>query len=180
MTERPYPKTWWVEEGSLLAGCYPGDMIRVEAERKLTALLDLGIRAVICLQEEDERGYDGGPFVPYEPVLKELANKRGIEVDCRRFPIRDYGVPSIETMKTILDAIDGCMSRGMAVYVHCWGGHGRTGTVVGCWLVRHGMTGEQALEEIERLRRQYNELRGWPSPQAPDQISMVEYWKTGQ
>ena len=23
------------------------------------------------------------------------------------------------------------------VYVHCWGGVGRTGTVVGCWLVRH-------------------------------------------
>ena len=31
------------------------------------------------------------------------------------------------------------------MYLHCWGGVGRTGTVVGCWLVRHGRTGDEAL-----------------------------------
>jgi len=25
------------------------------------------------------------------------------------------------------------------VYVHCWAGRGRTGTVVGCYLKRHGI-----------------------------------------
>ena len=39
-------------------------------------------------------------------------------------------------------------SDGKNVYVYCWGGIGRTSTAVGCWLVRHGMTGDEALAEI--------------------------------
>ena len=42
------------------------------------------------------------------------------------------------------------------VYVHCWGGIGRTGTVVGCWLVRHGMTGDEALAEFASPGRWFN------------------------
>ncbi|MFZ5949388.1 MAG: fused DSP-PTPase phosphatase/NAD kinase-like protein [Candidatus Rifleibacteriota bacterium] len=30
------------------------------------------------------------------------------------------------------------MAAGKPVYVHCWGGLGRTGVVVGCWSRRHG------------------------------------------
>jgi protein-tyrosine phosphatase len=37
-----------------------------------------------------------------------------------------------ELMTTILDAIDESMTAGKPVYVHCWGGMGRTGTVIGC------------------------------------------------
>ena len=51
-------------------------------------------------------------------------------------------------MATILDAIDDALDSGDTVYVHCWGGIGRTGTVVGCWLVRHGCTGEEALAQV--------------------------------
>ena len=42
-------------------------------------------------------------------------------------------------MTRILDDVDAALADGGAVYVHCWGGIGRTGTVVGCWLVRHGL-----------------------------------------
>ena len=37
-------------------------------------------------------------------------------------------------MGDVLTLIEEALVRG-AVYVHCWGGIGRTGTVVGCWLV---------------------------------------------
>ena len=50
-------------------------------------------------------------------------------------------------MASILDAIDAALDGGKTVYVHCWGGVGRTGTVVGCWLVRHGKTGDEALRQ---------------------------------
>ena len=42
-------------------------------------------------------------------------------------------------LKHILDEIDGAILNGKTVYVHCLGGIGRTGTVVGCYLVRHGI-----------------------------------------
>ena len=40
-------------------------------------------------------------------------------------------------MLAVLDAIDIALCEGHGVYIHCWGGVGRTGTVVGCWLKRH-------------------------------------------
>ena len=59
-----------------------------------------------------------------------------------RHSIVDMDVPrSQQQTAGILDAIDKALEDGKNVYVHCWGGIGRTGTVVGCWLVRHGMTG---------------------------------------
>jgi len=38
------------------------------------------------------------------------------------------------------------------VFVHCWGGVGRTGTVVGCLLVDAGHDGQAALDRITALR----------------------------
>src|SRR3712207_6971239 len=43
-------------------------------------------------------------------------------------------------------------AEGGLPYVHCWGGIGRTGTVVGCYLVEHGMDGEQAIAAIAEWR----------------------------
>jgi protein-tyrosine phosphatase len=40
------------------------------------------------------------------------------------------------------------MQLGRKIYLHCWGGIGRTGTTVGCYLVRHGNTGEEALRQV--------------------------------
>ena len=49
--------------------------------------------------------------------------------------------PGVGVMKRILDDVDEAIAGGGLTYVHCWGGIGRTGTVVGCWLVRHGLEG---------------------------------------
>jgi ADP-ribosylglycohydrolase/protein tyrosine phosphatase (PTP) superfamily phosphohydrolase (DUF442 family) len=176
MPDVPFPKAWWVQAGRLLAGCYPGDKDPVVAKSKLTALLDAGVRAVVCLQEKDERGHGGEPFVPYEGMLRELARERGVDVPWRRVPIPDFGVPQAETMEAIFDMIDDFLARDMPVYVHCWGGHGRTATVVGCWLVSHGMRGEEALRHIAELRSSRPELRREPAPQSGAQHEMIASW----
>lgn len=63
--------------------------------------------------------------------------------------ILDVSVPHTSAMMIgILDALDTAIADGHTIYLHCWGGIGRTGTVVGCWLVRHGMTGDEALSTI--------------------------------
>ena len=79
-------------------------------------------------------------------------------------------------MVTILDAIDDAVERGRIVYVHCYGGVGRTGTVVGCYLVRHGRSGEEALAAIAEWRR--NTPDGWRnSPETREQRELVLNWR---
>jgi protein-tyrosine phosphatase len=62
------------------------------------------------------------------------------------------------------------------VYVHCFGGIGRTGTVVGCYLVRHGADAETALAEIAR-RRQGTPDGYRRSPETNEQRQFVLTWR---
>ena len=81
-----------------------------------------------------------------------------------------------EFLKEILDFIDEESKNNRQVYVHCLRGLGRTGTVVGCYLVRNGFKGEEALHEIYKLRQ--GMLNAWmQSPQTEEQINEVINWK---
>jgi hypothetical protein len=82
-------RTFWIEENRLMGGAYPGDLDPLIARAKIAALLDAGIRAFVNLTEIDERGRGGVAFAPYEPTAEALADQRGIEVACIRFPILD-------------------------------------------------------------------------------------------
>lgn len=55
MSSVPFPHSYWVIPGQLLAGCYPGAKDLREATDKLTALINAGIRHVINLMKPDER-----------------------------------------------------------------------------------------------------------------------------
>jgi protein-tyrosine phosphatase len=88
-------------------------------------------------------------------------------------PIRDFSVPAPDDLVAILDAIDAELAAGGIVYVHCWAGCGRTGVVVGSWLVRHGLTPHAALERIA-------EARGLGCPQTLEQRLLVLGWEAGR
>ena len=65
-----------------------------------------------------------------------------------RFPIKDVNVPEPATLEAVLDNI---VRSERKAAVHCWGGVGRTGMVIGCYLVRAlQLTGAQALAHIAR------------------------------
>lgn len=171
----PFPRSYWVLPRKLLAGAYPGSPNPREAEAKLKGLLECGIRRIINLMEPHEVDHQGHPFNPYDKPWHRLAAERGLQVSTIRYPIRDVDVPSVERMKEILDDIDRSLKDGRPVYVHCWGGRGRTGTVVGCYLVRTGWGGNEALRRIERLRAGLPDA-SLPSPETPEQIAMVRDW----
>jgi protein-tyrosine phosphatase len=88
------------------------------------------------------------------------------------------GTPTPGLVLAILDEIDAALAGGERVYVHCWGGVGRTGTVIGCWLVRHGLDDGDAVRSIGILRRQIPGSRG--SPETPGQIALVRSWRRGR
>lgn len=173
----PFARSYWVEPGRVLAGFYPGDKDHRVAETKLQGLLDCGVSQVINLMETHEVNHTGHSFVAYEPHLQTLAQKRGRTVKCDRFEIVDQSVPSVTRMVQILDCIDSALGRGDIVYIHCWGGRGRTGTVVACHLQRaRGLSPEAALSAVEELTRDKAQAF-WPTPEMPSQLAFVRAWK---
>ncbi|MEW6337110.1 MAG: HD domain-containing protein [Acidobacteriota bacterium] len=159
----PIADSYWVVPGRLLAGEYPGERRPAEAKRKLRRLSWSGVNAFVDLTEAAEYG-----LVPYAPLLPDTASHE-------RRPIPDMDVVGRAEMAEILDAVDRALDAGRTVYVHCFGGRGRTGTVVGCWLVRHGSAPEAALSRITELRRGTPDGHH-PSPETGPQIAMVRTW----
>lgn len=171
---RPNDNTYWIIPNGFIAGEYPGDNRgEVETREKLQRYLDLNITTFIDLTRPGEKS-------DYESLLKEEAAKKGLLIEYRRFPITDFGIPSKkEVMKHILDEIDAAVKeRNQIAYVHCRGGIGRTGTAVGCYLVRHGHSGNGALEELNRLFQSSGRSYESPlSPETNEQRQLVKEWE---
>ncbi|MCG3210206.1 MAG: hypothetical protein FOGNACKC_03837 [Anaerolineae bacterium] len=168
---RPNDNCYWVIPGQLLAGEYPGYATDPGTRLKLNRFLALGVNSFIDLTEAHE-------LHPYEPLLRLEAAARGIAVDYRRMSIVDQQVPAAAHMTAVLDTIDAAIAAGKTVYVHCWGGIGRTGTVVGCYLVRHRNSGDEALREIARLwANMEKSWRAGRSPETDEQHDFVRRWR---
>jgi protein-tyrosine phosphatase len=80
-------------------------------------------------------------------------------------------------MVGILQAIEQALAANHVVYLHCWGGIGRTGTVIACYLIQQGLAGSAALDRIALLRQ------GTPdshrrSPETDAQCAFVLSWDT--
>ena len=172
-TAPPGTDSFWVEPERVLAGPYPGAATDTEAEAKLGAFLDAGITCFVDLTEEGE----GPPLRPYAPLLQSIAAERGITATHLRFSIVDVDVPSRRHMQAILAAVDDALAADERVYVHCWGGVGRTGTVIGCRLVDQGHTPEMALEKLADLRRRTQRAKaGRVAPETAEQRDFVRGW----
>ena len=170
--DRPLSNSYWVDLGRFAAGEYPSATDPHKAAALLRALLCAGIDHFIDLTTLRD------PLEPYVEMAKREASRLGVSVGWERHPIVDKSVPrSPERMSGILDAIDAAMSDGKNVYLHCWGGVGRTGTVVGCWLVRHGRTGDEALDQIAEWWKDVEKAWRMPcSPEMPEQRDYVRSW----
>src|SRR5512136_155329 len=87
---KPIPESYWVLPGRMLAGEYPGALYAPEVARKrLNAFLRAGFNTIIDLTCE-------GETEDYRPILQEQAGYLDLQVECFRFPINDYDLPTQE------------------------------------------------------------------------------------
>lgn len=159
---KPITNCYWVDRYSFLAGEYPGAHTRSEAAERIAAFERSDVELFIDLTEEGE----------LEPYVGFLTHARH-----QRYPIRDVSVPeSREQVYRIIEAIDTTIANGGRVYLHCWGGIGRTGTIVGCWLAHHGLSGEAALIRLTELWKTCPKSEYRDSPETPAQRNYILSW----
>ncbi len=119
---------YWIEEGRVAGGSCPNT-------EDLPGLAE-DYDAIISLVE-DSRQYMYSP----EDVRDRI---RWINV-----PMTDHATPSLGQLAEFYEALWG-LPETARVFVHCLGGVGRTGTVAASYLVWHGKSVEEALEQVDR------------------------------
>lgn len=170
---RPIPESYWVLPDQFLAGEYPGHWMPEQARQRIDDFLQAGFDTFIDLTRPNE-------LEPYENILKQQALVFQVDALYQRFPIGDFGLPSIDQMQKTLDVIDSAIAAQRKIFVHCWGGIGRTGTTVGCYLVRHGLSGAQALDQLAEWWRDVPKSARFPhSPETKAQMRFILNWQEG-
>lgn len=169
---KPITESYWVEPGRLLAGEHPGHWDEGLVRRRLAGLLDCGIRLFIDLSGS------GDAVHPYRAALEKICRDRGMDAEYLRLPLPADGTPAYASdIIHILRAIQSGLESGERVYVHCSDGVGRTGMIVGCWLVEQGLDPDDALDQLARRFAAMGKARDYRStPASALQVEWVENW----
>jgi protein-tyrosine phosphatase len=147
-----------IEPGRLIAGRHPCAFGPENAPEEVDDLLSAGVTLFLDLTQ-------AGELDPYSSLVAQHARYVNR-------PILDFSIPTSDDLAATLDEIDDELAAGGLVYVHCWAGCGRTGVVVGSWLVRHGVEPQEALRRVA-------EERGLGCPQTLEQRFLVLDWQPG-
>ena len=121
-----------------LAGC-PMPGIVASLEYDLSALRDVGITVLVNLTDRE--------------LPEETLAQYGIR--SVQFKIEDRRAPPVMWIKMLLVQIDKLLAKGDVLAVHCLAGLGRTGTVLGAWLIKKGLTAEEALKRLRQIDAGY-------------------------
>src|SRR5207237_8233064 len=160
----PLPNSYWVLPGQLLAGEHPGGSTALATRARLGRLLEAGVSCFIDLTEPDE-------LPPYDAHLPP-------HVDYLRMPIPDHGIPAQHGhMGELVDRLRVAGRSGRVDHRTCGAVIGRTGTVVGCLRGENGLSGEAALDELNRLWQQNERAQLWAHvPEPHEQTGYGRRW----
>lgn len=130
--EHPYEEWSWVIEDQLIGASSP-DSPAGGAEQWVRTLSQAGGGRPLAVLNLTDRIFGLIKF--------------GVKVEY--LPFADFTAPSRRKADRAVAYIGARIKEGFVVVVHCEAGHGRTGTICGCYLKREqGLVGELALEAI--------------------------------
>jgi Predicted protein-tyrosine phosphatase len=117
----------------------------IRNENEIKELKEKGITSIVCLVEEHELTFKN--IKEYEESL----NKYGIEL--KHYPIKDFSAPTLEYLVKIIKYLKDKIKENKRVLVHCYGGLGRTGTILAAFLVYYKrIKAEEAISYVRKIR----------------------------
>ena len=124
----------WVEKDTLAAMARPGRERDLEVD--LAWLQSAGITVLVSLTEE--------------PIPEESLEKYGMAG--LHLPVEDFTPPTLAQINRFLEEVDRARLENYALGIHCTAGKGRTGTMLAAYLVTRGLSAEDAIAKVRKLR----------------------------
>jgi protein-tyrosine phosphatase len=122
---------WWIDENRVMGSSNP-------FTEELEHLFQIGFNTVISLLDENEQ-------FPYYDVEKIVA----LGFDRSSIPIKDYTAPALKQFMKFLEIVHRDAGK---VLIHCQGGYGRTGTMAAAYWMDKGLSAQEAIRKVRRLR----------------------------
>jgi atypical dual specificity phosphatase len=120
----------WIDKPHLAAMALPSSAEDVAWLRRQ------GIELIVSLTEDRLR--------------RDWVNDAGLMVFHE--PIPDMEAPSQEQLDRCVSVLERAIKQKLGVVVHCGAGLGRTGVILACYLIAQGMTAQNAMARVRRLR----------------------------
>jgi protein-tyrosine phosphatase len=188
----PLDESNWVIPNKLIAGAFPGFVFDAENTDSLIKILNCGVNRFVCMQEEynpltpesEWRSvlYRKNPIIrPYfKDVQNIIQNKADyptlktdvVEVTFDHCPIKDCSIVADEIVFDLAKKLVDAIRNGDVIYLHCWGGHGRTGVMV-C-LILHLMYGLTADESLKRCQLLHDARKRYIAVSSPQTFAQQE------
>lgn len=161
-----------------MCGPYPGAFEDRKNDQLLKCILSKGVDTFVCLQAEfypdipEEAWRAGIGLRPYFADAQRLSKK----------PLKWVQVPIVDgeivadavTATAVVELVEDLMA-GRVVYLHCKGGHGRTGVIV-CLILSYlyRISAAEALKRVQAYHDCRVEHQGTKSPQTVVQRDQVK------
>jgi len=176
----PHIESNYIIPDVLIAGAYPADNDDYTTETNLCAILNAGVTCFVCLQSEYDDSVPESTWRrrnairPYFKDVKRLVNGNATiesvrdtmstlpvteaDIEFIHLPIKDCNVTDDDKVWQLVLQLETRIRAGKKIYLHCWGGHGRTGTVACILLAKmYGTTAVEAMRYnniVHMIRKQ--------------------------
>ncbi len=185
----PTTESNWVILDRLMMGAYPAstnDDQHYEISRRL---LNCGIRTYVCLQDEYDHmatqnqwrsGKRIRPYIYDAAEMLRTGESFSLEKDGSKtlemlhVAIKDCSITMDKLVQDLAEDVCLRLCKNEVIYVHCWGGHGRTGTLVAIVLgMIFGLDANEALARTQHFHDLRYSPLGVQSPQTVEQRNQV-------
>lgn len=157
-------------EHNIMFGWYPTQGIEGKYSNDIETLIHkCNINVFVNLTQDNEN------LPSYEKFLRSKYPYTIII----NYPIEDQKVPQNKDMNRFNTFIDTIvqLSKDHKVFIHCRGGHGRSGMVGACVLIKKGYSAEKALETVSLMHKTRAYIPDYPCPQTDVQREFVRNFK---
>lgn len=154
----------WLGTESVLCGEYPSDAFGTDTKIKELYKADFNVFIDLTHPTDGLTSY-----------TQHIYRRLDRPVSYHSFPIVDGDIITNEAYAGIVYLMRIHALSNSKIYLHCWGGMGRTATVLACYfkVVEHSMKPEEALRLIDEAREGTSKAHR-PAPQNELQINAIK------